>query len=108
MLNAPHDDNCVLKTINKSKATASVWGAFSIHGYTPLIRNNGTLNAERYTFLLRDNYLPFLNNLLPDGGQLLQDNAPIHTAARTIEIIINFNWNHIFIFFHFSHNSLRL
>ena len=33
--------------------------------------------------MLRNNYLPRRHNLLPNGGSLLQDNAPIHNANVT-------------------------
>ena len=69
---------------NRSVGSVMVWGGFSYHSFTPLVRINGTLNAEAYIEILRQNFLPFVDQILPNSTKTFQhDNAPIHKAHTT-------------------------
>ena len=80
-----YEDKFIEKGENRGRGDAMIWGAFSYFGYTPLVRIDCRLNANGYTRLLENNLLPHVNTLLPNGGVYQQDNAPIHTAATTME-----------------------
>ena len=61
-----------------------IWGAFTVHDYTPLyIVQGDTLNSQRYIHLLQDALQPNLPTLLPNSGLLQQDNAPAHASRAT-------------------------
>ena len=61
-------------------------GCFSWFGLGPLVRIDGRINSERYIEeILGYHVVPFLENFEEENGEYLfqQDNAPIHTSART-------------------------
>lgn len=68
---------------NRSTAKCMVWGAFSYHGYTDLVRINGNLKSQGYCNIINNRLIPKLNTLLPFGGFFQQDNAPIHVSRAT-------------------------
>jgi hypothetical protein len=45
-------ENCIKEIENRAVAACNVWGDFSEHGFTPLIRILGRLNANRYVAIL--------------------------------------------------------
>jgi hypothetical protein len=93
-MNERYDEECVLSHENRSRGSCMIWGAFSTYDYTPLHRvQSGTLNSERYIQLLQQSLLPFLPNLLPNGGQFQQDNAPAHGSRATKTFLENHNVN---------------
>jgi len=58
-----------------------VWGCFTKHGLGPLIKLEGRVTAAKYVDVLKNNLLPFLDDLGDQENYLFQeDNAPIHTA----------------------------
>ena len=65
-----------------------IWGAFTVHDYTPFYRiQGGTFNYQRYIHLLQDALQPYLPTLLPNGGFFQQDNAPAHVSRATKEYL---------------------
>ena len=62
-----------------------VWGAIGPMGFrTPLIRVQGTLNAERYIRMLSSYNIPGLcSAAFPGGYYFQQDNAPAHSSRFT-------------------------
>jgi len=85
-----YDGRCIEDKENRSRGHCMVWGAFSIHGFTPLHRvENGSLTAERYQNLLEEALIPHLQILLPNGGQFQQDNAPAHAANSTRQFMMD-------------------
>ena len=70
---------------NRSVAHVMVWGCFSKHGHSKLIRIDKTCKAQDYIDILKENLLPHIRNLLPNSGFFQQDNCPIHKAKITKE-----------------------
>ncbi len=63
-----------------------MWGCFSWFGLGPLIRIDGRVNSQRYIEeILGYHVIPFLESFEEENGDYLfqQNNAPIHTSART-------------------------
>ncbi len=60
-----------------------VWGGISWRGKTPLVEVNGTLNADEYVHMLEEYFLPFRDEIYPDGATFQQDNAAAHSALHT-------------------------
>lgn len=83
--NTRYNSKYVAVKQNRSVAHVSVWGAFSAHDFTPLVHLTERLNSERYVTILDNNLLPRLCSILPDGGLLLHDNAPIHVSTYTTQ-----------------------
>ena len=81
----------VEKRENRSMGNVMVWGCFSKHFYTDLIRIEGRNTAVGYINMLRHNLLPNMHALLPTGGQFQHDNAPIHTARATTAWLLRNN-----------------
>jgi len=67
-----------------------MWGCFLWFGLGPLVRIDGRINSERYIEEILGYYvIPFLENFEEENGEYLfqQDNASIHTSARTRNFI---------------------
>ena len=84
-----------------------VWACFIDYHLSPLVALRGIQNAEAYNTLLKDNLLPFIQNLPPrrcTNFIFQQDNAPIHTAR------VNKAWlaEQSFITMEWSPNSLDM
>jgi len=86
-MNCRYEEVYVCSVPNRSVANVMVWGAFSIIGYTDLIRIDGRLNARDYTDLLQNHLLPVRQTILPVDGIFQQDNAPIHSANHTQQFL---------------------
>ena len=68
-----------------------IWGALSKKGfYLHIFENNETINSEKYIDVLRW-FLPFANDLYPQGWVLQQDGATPHTSRRAKEWVTNEN-----------------
>jgi len=78
--------NCLVPTMKHGGGGIMMWGCFSWFGLGPLVRIDGRINSERYIEeILGYHVIPFLENFEEENGEYLfqQDNAPIHTSART-------------------------
>ena len=78
--------NCLVPTMKHGGEGIMMWGCFSWFGLGPLVRIDGRINNERYIEeILGYHVVPFLENFEEENGEYLfqQDNAPIHTSART-------------------------
>ena len=67
-----------------------MWECFTWYGLGPLVRIDRRVNSERYIEEILDSHLiPFLDEFEEENGEYLfqQDNAPIHTSARTQNFI---------------------
>jgi len=73
---------CVNQVVNRSKGHCNVWACFAKHGFSNLVRIEGRLNAQRYTQILSEELLNFMNDN-PYVTQFQQDNCPIHVAQFT-------------------------
>ena len=49
----------LVPTFKSGYVTFFVWGPFSDHGRTPLVRFNGLLNQDKYKQILEDNIIPW-------------------------------------------------
>jgi hypothetical protein len=68
-----------------------VWGCMSAIGVGPIIRLQGSVNAERYCQLLTETALPYMREHMPANAVLQQDNAPCHTARIVKQLLANAN-----------------
>ena len=71
---------CVKKTVKFGGGSVMVWGMMSAAGVGPIVRVQGTLNADFYKRLLDQHAVPCLQ--LPSNQRtiFMQDNAPCHKA----------------------------
>ena len=58
-----------------------VWAGVSMQGATGLCIFEGTMDADRYIEILRQNVLPFLRDVMPQC-RFMQDNDPKHTSKK--------------------------
>lgn len=82
--------SCLVPTVKHGGGGVMMWGCFSWYGLGPLVRIDGRVNSERYVEeILGYHVVPFLEEFEEDYGEYLfqQDNAPIHTSARTRNFI---------------------
>ena len=84
-------ENCLSKSTNKAIASINVWGGFSQHGHTDLIRLPDRMKSNDYVNVLENHVLNSLDTLLSNGGFLLHDNSPVHKALRVTEWLNNHN-----------------
>ncbi len=62
-------------------------GAFSWRGKPSLAFISGTLNSPGYVNILDEKLLPFTEEKYPNGWRFQQDNAKVHTANYTNEVL---------------------
>ncbi len=82
--------NCLVLTMKHGGEGIMMWGCFLWFGLGPLVRIDGRINSERYIEEILGYYvIPFLENFEEENGEYLfqQDNASIHTSARTRNFI---------------------
>ncbi|GBC31699.2 IS630 family transposase [Rhizophagus irregularis DAOM 181602=DAOM 197198] len=82
--------NCLVPTMKHGGGGIMMWGCFSWYGLGPLVRIDGRINSERYIEdILGYHVVPFLEEFEEENGEYFfqQDNAPIHTSARTRNFI---------------------
>lgn len=72
---------------NRGIGSVMIWAGFSHLGYTDVVTMEGNFNADDYNNLLLNHLIPRYDALVPRGGYLMQDNAPIHTAIRTRQFL---------------------
>jgi transposase len=88
-----YESEYIIHKRNRSVGNISVWGCFSMNGFSELILLNGHLNSAKYLTILQDHFLPILDNLLPESGVFQQDNCPIHRSRVVTQWLINNNVN---------------
>ena len=64
-----------------------VWGAISASGGLVLVRLDSTLNADNYIDIVKNDFLDNADVVLPAGFVFQQDNAPCHTAKKTMDFL---------------------
>ena len=74
-----------LKMKSKTRKQIMVWGGISLRGTTPLKHVFGSINSDKYIEILNECLIPTCETLYPDGWFLIQDNAPCHKSAKTME-----------------------
>lgn len=62
-----------------------IWGLISRNGMGSLVKLEGSLNSERHTEVLAENFLSFVEKKLPQTWIFQQDNAKCHTAKSTMD-----------------------
>ncbi|GBC22304.1 IS630 family transposase [Rhizophagus irregularis DAOM 181602=DAOM 197198] len=83
-----YDINYLVPTMKHGGGGVMMWGCFTWFGLGPLVRIDGRVNSQRYIEeILGYHVIPFLERFEEENGDYLfqQDNAPIHTSARTRE-----------------------
>jgi transposase len=66
------------------------WGCFSKHGTGPPVSLLGNQDAKEYCTVLKENLIPEIKlakRTIPGEWQVMQDNAPIHSAKETMAFI---------------------
>ena len=58
------------------------WGMFSSEEIGPLLRLNGTINANAYRNLLQQHVIPSVRAASIQPAIFMHDNAPCHTAKH--------------------------
>lgn len=62
-----------------------VWGCFSYRGKGKLVFVDNKIDSVRYTEVLQESFLPFIEDKHPEGAIFQQDGAPSHTSKHTKE-----------------------
>ena len=85
-----------LKPKPKHPLKIHVWGGISKRGATPIVLFTGILIATRFTKILEQSLLPFIEKSYPEGHQFYQDNDPKHTSkfAQSFFAEKKINWWH--------------
>lgn len=60
-----------------------IWGAFSMHGKTPLAKISTRMNSAMYLEVLEDCLIPFSEEFLDEEFIFQQDNAAIHVSRES-------------------------
>ncbi len=81
-VNEKYNVECLKPTV-KNSVGIMVWGCFYKNQVGPIVLVEGTLNADKYIKLLKENLLPFLNELGIGEYIFQDDNAPCHAANST-------------------------
>ncbi|KMQ83311.1 transposable element tc3 transposase [Lasius niger] len=81
-LSKPHD---VAMSRNFGGGTVMIWAAFSYTAKTPVCWISTKMNSEKYTELLEDVLIPFMEDTDCENGIFQQDNAPIHNSKLSKE-----------------------
>ena len=72
----------------------NVIGGISRLGPTKLLMFNGLMDAPAFETLMREFFIPFVNEKMPTFHILHIDNCPSHTATETNTFILDNNINH--------------
>ena len=74
--------------VQRHPTKVMVWGCFSAKGAGRLHICEGMMNATKYVDVLKNRLVPQMREWYPDnGGFLLQDKAPCHTANIVAKFI---------------------
>ena len=81
---------CITERDRYGRGSVMVWGGVSLHSKTQLVIVNGNLNAAQYQQqILTPHAIPHVQ--ANRGMILVQDNAPVHTARATQQMLQNNN-----------------
>ncbi|GFT36851.1 transposable element Tcb1 transposase [Trichonephila clavipes] len=81
-------NSCVMHHHTGSAPHIKVWGGIGYHSRTPLVRNAGTLNSQRYiSDLLEPVVFPYIQGLAT--AILQQDNGRPHVARIVQRFFVN-------------------
>ncbi|GFX73527.1 transposable element Tcb1 transposase [Trichonephila clavipes] len=81
-------NSCVVYRHTGSAPRIMVWGGIGHHSHTPLVRNAGTLNSQRYiSEVMEPVILPYVQGLATAIFQ--QDNAGPHVARIVQRFFVN-------------------
>ena len=72
----------------------NVIGGISRLGPTKLLMFNGLMDAPAFETLMREFFIPFVNEKMPTFHIQHMDNCPSHTATETNIFILDNNINH--------------
>ena len=76
-----YDVKCLIPTVKSGQQGVMVWECFAKHNFNPLVKLEGRITAAIYKKVLKNNLIPFLEDLDNQDNYFFQeDNAPIHTA----------------------------
>ena len=74
-----------LKTSKFGGKSLMVWGAIKYDGSRSLIKCDGNVNSSDYQDILRRGLIPIYNT----SDIFIQDNAPCHRSASTVQFLEN-------------------
>jgi len=76
-----YDISCLIPTVKLGNQGIMVWGCFMKNKIGPLIQVSGRITGSVYIEVLKNNLLPFIDELGTDLEYIFQDdNAPVHRA----------------------------
>ena len=64
----------------KHPTKVHVWAGISVRGPTNIVIFDGIMTATCYGNIIQAAFIPFINNVYPEGHRLMQDNDPKHTS----------------------------
>ena len=76
---------CVKKTVKFGGGSVMVWGIMSAAGVGPLVRIQGTVNADICKRILTQHAVPCLQN--SEDLVFMQDNAPCHKSRKVMQFL---------------------
>lgn len=68
---------------NFGGGTLMVWAAFAMNGKTPLMKITTRMNSDKYTELMEEALLPFIDGYMDENCIYQQDNAAIHVSRES-------------------------
>jgi len=79
----------MVPTFKSGNASLCIWGMFSAHGRSPLVRISGTLNQHKYINILQQYVLPFKTTVYPSNAAFTyqHDGCGPHRAKRVGEFL---------------------
>ena len=77
--------DCTKKTVKFGGGSIMVWGIMSAAGVGPLVRIQGTVNADVYQRILSQHAVPCLQTMT--NPVFMQDNAPCHKARKVMSYL---------------------
>jgi len=71
-----------LKQHPKHNPKLHIWGAISYHGASQVVMFGGIMDAKRYTKILDQSLLLFINSCFPEDHRFQQNNDPKHCSKH--------------------------
>ena len=68
---------------NFGGGTLMIWAAFNYNSKTPICKITTKMNAEKYTKMLEDVLIPYIDKIKTETLVFQQDNAAVHNAKLT-------------------------